>query len=150
MLDVINLLPDQPSGTFSGVHPLEPLSAEEVRRAVQLLRESGKVNSTTRFVSLALLEPEKSLVHGLEGDRSPSRRAFAVLFDNAANACYEATLSLSDGALISWVHVPGVQPTMTIDEQVECEAAVLASPEFKAALKAHTGVDDTRLVMVDI
>ena len=28
---------------------------------------------------------------------------------------------------------------MTIDEQVECEQAVLASPEFKAALKKHYG-----------
>ena len=39
---------------------------------------------------------------------------------------------------------------MTIDEQVECEQAVLNSPEFKARLKEHTGVDDTSLVMVDI
>ena len=39
---------------------------------------------------------------------------------------------------------------MTIDEQVECEQAVLASPEFKAALKKSYGVDDTSLVMVDI
>ena len=39
---------------------------------------------------------------------------------------------------------------MTIDEQVECEQAVLASPEFKAALKKHYGIDDTQLVMVDI
>ena len=39
---------------------------------------------------------------------------------------------------------------MTIDEQVECEQAVLDSPEFREALKQHTGVDDTSLVMVDI
>ena len=39
---------------------------------------------------------------------------------------------------------------MTIDEQVECEQAVLASPEFAAALKKQYGIDDTSLVMVDI
>ncbi len=39
---------------------------------------------------------------------------------------------------------------MTIDEQIECEQAVLASSEFKAALKKHYGTDDTSLVMVDI
>ena len=39
---------------------------------------------------------------------------------------------------------------MTIDEQIECEQAVLASGEFKAALKRHYGIDDTSLVMVDI
>ena len=33
---------------------------------------------------------------------------------------------------------------------MECEAAVLASPEFKAALEKHYGITDTSLVMVDI
>ena len=39
---------------------------------------------------------------------------------------------------------------MTVDEQMECEAAVLASAEFRDALKRHHGVDDPSLVMVDI
>ena len=39
---------------------------------------------------------------------------------------------------------------MSIDEQVECEQAVLASPEFQAAFKKHYGITDTSLVMVDI
>ena len=73
-----------------------------------------------------------------------------MLFDNAANACYEATVSLTGRKLLNWKHIPGVQPTMTIDEQVECEQAVLASPEFRAALKKQYGIDDTSLVMVDI
>ena len=131
-------------------HPLEPLSAEEVRSAVGVLKAVGKVTPTTRFVSVALREPDKSAVHGFDGTNAPAREAFAVLFDNAANACHEAIVALAEGAVTSWRHVPGVQPMMTIDEQVECERAVLASPEFQAALKAHTGSDDTSLVMVDI
>lgn len=150
MSTLITIPTTMPSSTSFPRHPLEPLSAEEVRAAVGLLKRSGKVTPTTRFVSVALHEPHKSFVHGSIGDRLPPRQAFAVLFDNAANACYEATLSLTDGVLLDWKHVPGVQPTMTIDEQVECEQAVLASPEFRAALKRHTGVDDTTLVMVDI
>src|SRR5947199_4553610 len=39
---------------------------------------------------------------------------------------------------------------MTIDGQIECEQAVLASEEFKAALKKHYGIVNTDLVMVDI
>jgi primary-amine oxidase len=73
-----------------------------------------------------------------------------VLFDNAANACYEATVSLSENRLLNLRRIPGVQPTMSIDEQIECEQAVLASPEFQAALKKHCGIDDPSLVMVDI
>ena len=131
-------------------HPLEPLSADEVRRAVSILREAGKVTPTTRFVSVSLNEPPKSLVHGFDGVATFPRSAFAVLFDNATNSCYEATVSLTANEISGWRHVPGVQPTMTADEQVECEQAVLASPEFKTALERQYGLTDTALVMVDI
>src|SRR5271155_4281665 len=150
MSTLITISSTKPSSTLFPRHPLEPLSAEEVRDAVGLLKRSGKVTPTTRFVSVALYEPHKSLVHGSISNQLPARQAFAVLFDNAANACYEATLSLTDGVVLDWKHVPGAQPTMTIDEQVECEQAVLASPEFRAALKRQYGIEDTKLVMVDI
>lgn len=131
-------------------HPLEPLSAHEVQQAVSLLKENGKVTPTTRFVSVSLKEPDKALVHGFSGKEPLPREAFAVLFDNTTNSCYETTLSLTDLKILSWKHIRNVQPTMTVDEQVECEQAVLASPEFKAALKKQYGIDDTSLVMVDI
>jgi primary-amine oxidase len=101
-------------------------------------------------VSVHLHEPSKEAVRRFKGTEPTPREAFALLFDNGKNACYEATLSLTERKLLTWKHVPGVQPTMTADEQVECEQAVLASPEFKAAMKKHYGIDDTSLVMVDI
>jgi primary-amine oxidase len=134
----------------SSMHPLEPLSAEEVQKAVALLKKNGKVTPTTRFVSVSLKEPRKELVHGSSGQQNIPREAFVVLFDNGKNACYEATLSLTKSELVAFKHIPGAQPTMTIDEQIECEQAVIASPEFKAALKKHYGTDDTSRLMVDI
>lgn len=129
-------------------HPLEPLSASEVQAVVSILKAKDKVTPTTRFVSVSLKEPSKEMVHA-DMENLP-RSALAILFDNATNSCYEATVSISNKSLHSWKHVPGVQPTMTIDEQIECEQAVLKSPEFAAALKKHHGVSDTSLVMVDI
>jgi primary-amine oxidase len=131
-------------------HPLEPLSAAEVSRAVELLRAAGKVAPTTRFVSVMLKEPPKAAVHAGTGWAALPRLAAAVLFDNASNSCFEAELNLTAGNVTAFRHVPGVQPTMTIDEQVECEQAVLNSPEFAAALKKQYGIADTKLVMVDI
>jgi primary-amine oxidase len=131
-------------------HPLEPLTADEMRLAVALLKDNGKVTTTMRFVSVSLREPAKEFVHRFTGQEPIRREAFAVLFDNGTNSCYEATISLTDRKLLSWHHVPGVQPTMTMDEQIECEQAVLASPEFKAAITKYYGIEDTRLVMVDI
>ncbi|HEY1190049.1 MAG TPA: primary-amine oxidase [Gemmata sp.] len=130
-------------------HPLEPLTADEVRTAVSALKGAGLVTPTTRFVSIALDEPLKELV--LTGAASVGeRKAFAVLFDNATNTCHEATVALAGAKVEGWKPVPGVQPTMTIDEQAECEQAVLADPAFRAALKRLHGIEDPSLVMVDI
>lgn len=95
-----------------------------------------------------LNEPAKGLVHG--GSAGLDREANAVLFDNAANTAHEVSLNLTQGKVTSHRARTGVQPTMTVDEQVECEQAVLVSPLFKAALKKHHGLEDTSLVMVDI
>src|ERR1700733_6394092 len=131
-------------------HPLEPLTADEIQQAIDLLRQEGKVTLTTRLVSVTLVEPDKASVHAHNGAVELPRSAKAILFDNQTNACFEAVVSLSQARVASWRHIPGVQPTMTIDEQVECEQAVIQSKEFRAALKKHFGTDDTRLVMVDI
>src|SRR5688572_5852531 len=145
MIELTTLAPPQ-----AVTHPLEPLTAAEVQSTVRILKAQGKVTPTIRFVSVSLKEPAKSSVHGSDGRTLPPREALAVLFDNATNSCYEAVVSLADERLLAYRHVPGVQPTMTIDEQIECEQAVLNSLEFKAALRKHYGLDDTSLVMVDI
>ena len=103
-----------------------------------------------RFVSVALDEPLKAFVRDFPAKLSPPRRALAVLFDNASNSCFEALVDLDDRQIVGWRHIPGVQPTMTVDEQVECEQAVLASPLFREALQRLYGIDDASLVMVDI
>ena len=125
-------------------HPLEPLSAAEVERAVALLRTLPEFTPSTRVISVMLKEPPKELVHAWPDIEAPDREAEAVLHDNARNACFHVNVNLATGAVTPPRYAPpGSQPTMTIDEQVECEQAVLASPEFKAALKKHYGIDDT-------
>jgi primary-amine oxidase len=81
----------------------------------------------------------------------PAREAVAVLFDNTLNRACTVNLDLTDGKVLKSEEAPtGAQPTLSIDEQVECEQAVLASEEFKKALERHCGISDTSLVMVDI
>ncbi|CAF0894548.1 unnamed protein product [Didymodactylos carnosus] len=131
-------------------HPLEPLTIKEIQLAVSLLRKHENVTPRTRFVSIQLKEPLKQFVHDFTGDQPIHRAASAVLFDNQLNSCYEAILSLTDRQILSFKHVPGVQPTMTIDEQVECEQAVLQSQEFHDMVKKNYGIEDMSLIMCDI
>jgi primary-amine oxidase len=135
----------------SSVHPLEPLSAAEVEHTVALLRTLPEFTPATRVISIMLKEPCKELIHRWPEGDVPGREAEAVLHDNARNTCFHVNVNLATGAVAPpRCAPPGSQPTMSIDEQVECEQAVLTSEEFRAALKKHYGIDDTSLVMVDI
>ncbi|HLV87908.1 MAG TPA: primary-amine oxidase [Candidatus Sulfotelmatobacter sp.] len=132
-------------------HALEPLNAEEIAQAVALLKTLTQFNSSTRIISIILEEPTKERILDESSTEVIDREAQAVCFDNARNRAFKVKLNLSSNTCISVVEAPaGAQPTMSIDEQVECEQAVLRSPEFIAALRTHYGDVDPSLVMVDI
>jgi len=134
---------------MSASHPLSPLSAVEVQAAVALVKGLPEFSATVRIISVTLEEPDKSSVHS--GGTNPNREASAVLFDNATNGGWVVGLNLTQNCVTSLHPTPvGAQPMMSIDEQVECERAVLTSPVFHAALKKQYGDIDPSLVMVDI
>ena len=131
-------------------HPLEPLTAAEIVEAVKILRNYKILPSSIRFISVVLKEPAKDKVKQYASlDVAAKREAFAVLYDGAKREVYEAVADLEDGTVTSWEVLTGVQPTFSIDEQMECEQAVLNSPVFQEAIKEY-GITDSSLVMVDI
>ncbi|HET8851083.1 MAG TPA: primary-amine oxidase, partial [Ktedonobacteraceae bacterium] len=77
-----------------------------------------------------------------------TREAFIILLDNTDGATYESIVSITEGKVISWQHIPGVQPSIMIDEFFECEKTVKAHPAFQAALRKR-GITNLDLVMVD-
>jgi primary-amine oxidase len=141
-------LPKAPQQSTAIQHPLDPLTAAEITAAVAIVTGDRSINNGYRFATIVLHEPPKSVVQNFKtGDRI-NREAFLVLLDNATGQTYEAIVSLTNQAVISWKHIPGVQPNIMLDEFLECEAAVKANPEFQAALRKR-GISDFNLVMVD-
>jgi primary-amine oxidase len=132
-------------------HPLEPLTAVEIEQAVFLLNTLDSFTSNTRIISIMLHEPLKAEVYAWPGGTTSDRVAEAVLFDNRQNRGSHALVNLTMGTATLLRQMPeGAQPTMSIDEMMECEALVIASPLFQEALERQYGVSDTSLVMVDI
>ncbi len=132
-------------------NPLEPLSAKEMGSAVQLLKKLPQWSNATRVISVSLDEPSKKVVFERQSKAIVPRSARAVCFDNGRNRAFTVNLNLTTQECLAVEDAPeGAQPTMSVDEQVECERAVLRSPEFLAALKKHCGNVDPSLVMVDI
>ena len=132
------------------IHPLEPLSAAEVEVAARLLKSVPGYTPDTRVISIMLREPAKYLVHNSNGD-FPAREAAAVLLDNSTNAVSSVVLNLTTSKVTRIELAPaGAQPTLSIDEQVECEQAVIHSAEFQTILKKRYGIENPDLLMVDI
>jgi primary-amine oxidase len=129
-------------------HPLDSLSAEEFRRTAEILRGEGRVTDGWRFTSIELKEPEKSAVKAWRPGQPVPRVAFAVLLDRAANKTYEATVDLTGGSVVSFEHIPGVQPNFTLDEFYEINEAMRKHPDVIAAL-AERGFTDMDLVLID-
>lgn len=131
------------------VHPLEPLSAEEVAAAAELLRLVKGLGPTARFVFVTLHEPAKAAVLAWTADDSPlPRQAHIVLYERGERATYEAVVSLSEGTLVDWRHIEGVQPPIMAEEFLSCEAIVQADPRWQEAMRRR-GVEDFSLAMID-
>jgi primary-amine oxidase len=129
-------------------HPLDPLTADEVARAWSLVGPREGLGPRIRVISIALAEPTRAALREHADGRPIERAAFVVLIDRDASRTYEAVVSLDAGRVVSWEHVPGVQPAIVLDEFFECEAAVRADPGWQAAMRRR-GVTDFSLAMVD-
>jgi primary-amine oxidase len=154
---LLNQAPELSTLTFTAPdqrrfdHPLEPLTEREVQQSVELLRSMADWTPNTRIISITLKEPSKSAVYAWPSAPVSERLASAVIMHNARNRAATVTLDLEADRVVSVQLAPeGAQPTLSVDEQIECEQAVLASEEFRHALERHYGPVDPALVMVDI
>lgn len=126
------------------MHPLDPLSGEEIAGAVSVLTADARFAAGSLFPQISLQEPSKA-----EARAGVSRRrAFAVILDRAANKTYEAVVDLSSGAAISWTHIPGVQPSFLVEELTSAPELIRADPRWQAAMKKR-GITDFSEVQID-
>ncbi len=129
-------------------HPLDPLSADEISKTVAIMRGDDQFKEKMRFVKIDLNEPSKEVVFNFKKGTPIDREAFLILLDNADGATYEGVVSISQESIKSFEHIPGVQPSVILDEFFECEALLKEHPDFQAALKKR-GITDMDLVTVD-
>jgi primary-amine oxidase len=126
-------------------HPLDPLTPDEIRAAVAVLRRERGLTDRWRFATIELREPHKA---ALRGDPPPPREAVALLWNRDDGQAYKAVVSLTDDRVAAWEHRPGEQPNMTIDEFREVNAMLRREPRLVDAL-AKRGVTDMDTVLLD-
>jgi len=130
-------------------HPLDPLSAEELRQAAAVVRRDRGVGEGWRFASIELREPAKADLPALESGELARREAVVVCWNRAGGQAYRAVVSLTGDEVTAWAHLPGQQPNMTVDEWHECDVMLRSHPAVIAAL-AKRGITDLSRVLSDM
>jgi len=124
-------------------HPLDPLSADEVRAAAAAVSASEPYQSQSgrcRFITIDLAEPVKQAILDWEqGGPRPPRAAEVVLLDRDRGETVEAVVWLDDGTVVLWDVRDDVQPMAVVAELMEAEELLKNHPEFQAVL-AKRGV----------
>jgi len=129
-------------------HPLDPLTKQEIALTARILQAEGKVRDTSRFPIIVLHEPPKAKVLRFTPGKAMRREAFAVVYDRAEKATFEAVVDLNGKRLLSWNKVPGVQPALFGDELGFIPAVVRADPRWRQAIRKR-GITDFEHVQVD-
>ena len=128
-------------------HPLDPLTADEIRQAAAIVRRDRGVGDSWRFASIELKEPAKAAP--AKAAPEAARQAIVVGWDRADGQAYRAAVSLTGNEITTWEHLPGQQPNMTVDEWHECDELLRAHPALVQAL-ARRGITDMSLVLTDM
>ena len=127
------------------MHPLDPLSADEIRAAVAVLRREQGVGPNWRFGTIELREPSKQSLNAGDG---VSREAIVSCWNRDDGQTYKAVVSIGDDRVTSWEHRPGEQANFTETEFYECNEALKKEPRVLEALERH-GIDDIDRVLFD-
>jgi len=120
-------------------HPMDALTADEIKASAKILREAGKFGDTVRLVSLTLEENPKAEVRAWTKGKPFGRRAFAVLLDGGHLA--EAHIDLDAHALAGWMLVDNHQAAVTFDEFIAAGEIAKGDERWRAAM-AKRGITD--------
>jgi primary-amine oxidase len=129
-------------------HPLDPLSAGEIRAAAAILRSQAELTPTTRFVMISLAEPPKPADLDFGRGTAPDRVALVITYDTAASLIHEALVSLTSGSVVSRLAVPDRFPSYIVEDMSTVEELVREDPRWQAAMRLR-GVTDFSLAMID-
>ena len=126
---------------LASAHPLDPLTADEVRAAARITRMDGRL-AAAQFASILLNEPAKAAVIDWRPGQGLPRQARLIAMTPAA--VFEVVADLSAGRVLSVVERKGVEPPVMASE-FEVAKVVLTHPEFRAALSRRGLTDPNKI-----
>ncbi len=116
-------------------HPLDPLTAQEISKAVSVIRQSQSLSEAALFPQIALKEPDKEMVLNFQSGDPVPRSVLAIVYEREKNLTFEAEVDLASAKLTSWQEIPDAHPALVSQEFELAGEVVKADPRWQAAMK---------------
>lgn len=134
--------------SFSGFskNPFDDLNADEIKKVIQIIKDSGKFDADVRYPVIKQKEPAKAL--WLKGEAHEHRQAYAAIFDFKKSLMTEVIVDLNSNKIISTKDLPGIKPPVLIEEYERARKLILVNEDWKKAILARNlKIED---VLVDV
>jgi primary-amine oxidase len=129
-------------------HPLDALTADEIRTAVSTVRDSGRVADGVLFASVALDEPSRPVVEAHRPGDPVERRVRLILLPGPEADVVEAVVAVGSGEIVEWTPRAGMRPALLFDDSYRAILALRESPEWQEAMRRR-GITDFEKVQID-
>jgi len=136
------------SGQYRDAHPLDPLSADEIRLARSVAREIPGLSADHCFPAIRLCEPPKQVVRAFRAGQAFERQAWVVVQDIAKHRLYDGVVSLDRREVLEWNPRPGLQGPLLLEEYDAAAELIKADPRWQQAIRRR-GIEDLDRVRVD-
>ena len=120
--------------TGTRIHPLDPLSAQELKDVVQHARNIWKLDHRHLFAMVQLHEPSKEIINNWKNSDQVERAAKITLWNSATSTVIEALITV-EGKEISFTEIPGAKAPILSTESEKAIKAAKADKRIIAALK---------------
>jgi primary-amine oxidase len=127
-------------------HPLDSLTAEEIRIVAAAIKSAGLAAPDSRFASMSLVPPDKAAVWSWREGPSPQREAMAVV--RTGRDVREIVVSLRTPRIVSTKLRPDVQTQITGSDWSTATRLVKADERWQAAMRLR-GITDFENIFCD-
>ena len=124
------------------------LNADEVTRAVEIIRATGRVPDGALFAHVVLAEVPKDGVTAWQPGSPLARHIDAQIVPGPGLELWNVTVALDSGEITRWEAVSGERPALLFRESANAVFTTRAHPEYRAAL-ARRGITDIDNVQID-
>ena len=129
-------------------HPLEPLTPDEIRRAVTTVRATGRLDEAARFATITLDGPSKEALSSYRPGDPIERRVRLVIVPGPESTVVEAIVALPAEDIVSWDVRSGVRPALLFEESLRSIVALKEDPAWQQAIRRR-GITDFDKVQID-